>query len=259
MAYKKRTLRVLSRHPSHDSIRRNLLCDHLAVIRFGSETPSKHKIQINSIESIKNSANKQRMKTCFDAAKINTPNWLFGNFTYTEDGISKDNVELHYPIIAKKFYGSRNNGNTLIQNRVELDTYLNSNRYNINNTLFEQYHTYNKEYRLHVTKEGCFYTCRKMLREDAQDRWYRNDSNCVWYLESNPNFNKPNTWNDIVNHCVKAIAAVGLDIGACDVIVNNKGLFKILEVNSAASFAEITEQKYREVLPKLVNLKAKEL
>jgi type I restriction enzyme S subunit len=36
-----------------------------------------------------------------------------------------------------------------------------------------------REYRLHVTADGCFYACRKMLKADAEERWYKNDSNCV--------------------------------------------------------------------------------
>ena len=79
----------------------------------------------------------------------------------------------------------------------------------------KKYYTYTREYRLHITKDGCFYACRKMLKRDAEED--RHDSNCVWIVEDNPEFNKPDNWNDIVSDCVKAMQSVGLDICAIDI------------------------------------------
>ena len=47
------------------------------------------------------------------------------------------------------------------------------------------------------------------------ERFVRNDKNCVWILESNPMFDKPSNWQEIVDESVKALHAVGLDVGAC--------------------------------------------
>ena len=118
-----------------------------------------------------------------------------------------------------------------------------------------------KEYRLHVTKDGCFYTCRKMLKSDAEDRWHRHDSNSVWIMEENPLFEKPSNWDDMVAESVRALNAVGLDIGAVDLkCQSEKGRrddfipeFIILEINSAPSIASVTEVKYREELHKIIN------
>lgn len=141
---------------------------------------------------------------------------------------------------------------------------------------------YNREYRLHVTKWGCFYAARKMLKSDIPEdkRWYRNDSNCIWvaeytvekdnegnilkYNEDIPNeaFDKPVNWKEIEENCVKALGATGLEVGAFDVRVQssldkhgNKRQnpeYIILEVNSAPSFGDITTIKYKEILSKLL-------
>ena len=131
---------------------------------------------------------------------------------------------------------------------------------NSDSYIIEKYYNYSKEYRLHVTKDGCFYACRKMLKEDAEERWHRHDMNSVWIMEENPLFDKPSNWDSIVGECVKALNAVGLDIGACDVKVQSeKGKrndftpdFIILEINSAPSLGEVTAQKYIQKLSQIV-------
>ena len=103
-----------------------------------------------------------------------------------------------------------------------------------------------------------------MLKESTpqKDRWFRNDSNSVWIMEENEQFDKPVNWNEIVKECVKAIKAVGLDFGAIDLRVqsakDSKGKvrpecdFIVVETNSAPSFGTVTLQKYIETLPKII-------
>ena len=110
-----------------------------------------------------------------------------------------------------------------------------------------------------------------MLKEETpeNERFYRNDSNCVWYLESNPGFDKPLNWDDIVEECINAIKAVGLDIGACDVLVQSavdkngdtrtSPSFIICEVNSAPAFGTITLEKYIKEIPKVLRSKFEEI
>src|SRR5699024_283185 len=112
--------------------------------------------------------------------------------------------------------------------------------------------------------------CRKVLKRDTpqEHRWYRNDDYCNWIREDGDNqelFDKPVNWDAIVEESVKALNAVGLDIGAVDVKVQsaynsneekreNPKLF-IKEINSAPSIGEITEQKYLKELTKLIEEK----
>ena len=173
-----------------------------------------------------------------------------------------DPEEVVYPIVVKHIFGSRGTGNTLVHSYEELLTLLDNK--NTNNYIFEAYFSGSKEYRIHVSKDGCFYTNRKMLKSDIpqEDRWYRNDSNSVWILEDNPSFEKPVNWQTIENECVNALHAVGLDMGAIDLRVqsatDSRGNlrlepdFKIIEINSAPSMGAITLEKYKALIPSLL-------
>jgi len=110
-----------------------------------------------------------------------------------------------------------------------------------------------------------------MQKKDTaeKDKWFRNDSNSVWILEENPEFEKPVNWEEIVKECQKAQEALELDICSFDVRVQsvkdpktkqnrNKCAFIILESNSASSFGEVTLRKYIETIPRLAMKKAQE-
>lgn len=237
--------RIRSRHPSHSCLRGVLpLFMKRVVIRLGSTTemPADY-VEINKVEAVKNSANKRRMKDCFSSKNVKTARW-----TSNIDEVS------FFPVVAKHIYGSRGEGNYLLKTKEELSAWRTGKT--LNNYIFEEYLPYKKEYRLHVTKDGCFYTCRKALKKDTPEdkKWFRNDSNSVWIIESNPEFKKPDNWQKIIEESVKALNAVGLDIGAVDLRVQDKKEpdFFIVEINSAPSFGEITEKKYKEELTKLI-------
>lgn len=255
--YTKRFMVVFSRHPSHTPLRRSVLLPFRSLLRLGSTTESIIKVQANSAEAVRNSADKRRMKNCFTQAKVKTAEWRDGG-TSTEADIRKWAVEL-YPIVAKHRFGSRGTGNYLLETEAQLNKWFNGK--DLSDYIFEKFYSYVREYRLHVTEDGCFYTCRKMLKNETADdkRWFRNDSNCVWIMETNPQFTKPSNWKAIEAECVKALKAVGLDIGAFDCRVQGpdkkEPQFIVLESNSAASFGTVTTQKYLAVLPKVLRKK----
>jgi glutathione synthase/RimK-type ligase-like ATP-grasp enzyme len=251
---------IRSRHPSHEPLRELLgLFPFRSVVRLGSDwTGDGHdRVELNTVAAINNSADKLRMKECFSKAKVVTAEW---------NGVS-EKVLSEFPIVAKHRFGSRGEGNTLIHTQAELNAWMKGK--NLKSYIFEKFHDYNREYRLHVTKDGCFYACRKLLRQDTpkDQRWFRNDSNCTWVREDTDgeNFDKPSNWDTIIAESVKALHAVGLDFGACDVKVQSaetaKGntrkepKFFIIEINSAPSFGEVTLEKYLEILPKLLRAK----
>lgn len=251
---------IRSRHPSHKHLRNTLgLLPFRSLIRLGSEWPGdgKQRVELNSVQSIKNSSSKLLMKRCFDNGKVKTADWIHSTESATIVRWSNE----RYPVIAKPINGSRGNGIELLKTEGELVSFLKGK--NSSHYIFEKYYNFSREYRLHVTKDGCFYTCRKMLKSDVPQgkRFIRNDKTCIWVLEQNPQFNKPNNWKDIELECVKALKAVGLDIGGFDVRVqssDNKGKvrknsdFIVIESNSACSHGEVTAVKYREVLIKLL-------
>lgn len=260
--------RIRSRHPSHSVLRDGLeRMPFRSVIRFGSTTELIDAgVEINTTEAIKNSASKLRMKRCFTEAGVKTADWIECTCKTLDQLRAWSNDR--YPIVAKSLFGSRGMGNTLINNYEEFIQWMNGKT--LSNYILEKYYSYSREYRLHVTSDGCFYTCRKMIKEDTpkDKRWFRNDSNSVWIVEENEQFDKPANWDKIVQECVKAMTSCGLDFGACDVRVQSatdpksgekrkNPEFIIVEINSAPSFGTKTAQKYLEVLPALLKKKHK--
>lgn len=268
--------RIFSRHPSHNILRTNLVkLPFRSLVRLGSVTKindSKERIELNSVDSITISANKFLMKKKFDEANVPTAPWLIAK-TIDEVFNKMDELEIQFPIVSKSFFGSQGVGNSLIKSEDHLYEWA-SNR-NIDKYIFEKYMPYQFEYRLHVTKHGCFYTCRKALKTDTQekDKWRRHKDNSIWLLETNENFNKPNSWDDIIESCIKSLNFIGADVLSFDVRVqgpiNKKGekreyqKFILLECNSASSMASPNEnkqisicaEKYLEIIPKLLKEK----
>lgn len=248
---------VFSRHPSHRPLRTQLpLLPFKSCIRLGSTTVKDdtrslggNRVECNTITGVKNSSSKLLMKRCFTRANVKTAIWLEG----ANASVSQIIERLGLPVISKSLYGSRGEGNTKINTRAELETFVRGK--NLSNYIFEKFYTYSREYRLHVTNDGCFYTCRKMLRSGTpeEEQWHRHDSNSVWIKEDNASFDKPTTWNLIVQDCINAKNALDLDICAFDVKVQSSDArnpeWIIIESCSAPSFGEVTTQKYLEQIP----------
>lgn len=247
---------ILSRHPSHNVLRRALpMMGIRSVIRLGSETQlndGKRRIEINSVEAVRNSASKLRMKQRFTEAGVKTAEWISGR----DGGQAVRNwCTARFPIIAKGIFGSRGRANTKIDTIGQLDSFLKGK--DLGNYIFEAFFDGSREYRFHISNNGVFLTWRKLRRNDTPDeqRWFFNNSNCNWVSEAHELYNKPSTYNEIGRECVKALNAVGLDIGGCDVRVNKKGEFKIIEINSACSLAEQTATAYKKELTNILNNK----
>ena len=260
-------LKIRSKNHTANALRRMIRCSKRAVLRLGSVTPLEYIfpyvkdlstiMEINSIEGCKLSGNKVLMKTAFSEAGVSTAEWL-----HMAEFINKSQEEIHntwntFPAIIKHKNSCKGNGIYMIRSEEELMSWINEHRDSLGNHIIEKYYTYSREYRLHVTEKGCFYTCRKMLRNDAEERWHRHDNNCVWIVEENPLFCKPENWDDIVQECIKALKAVKLDIAAIDVKMQvpkpgSTPKFIILETNSAPSLGERTTLKYIKELSKLL-------
>lgn len=224
---------------------------------------SKLKItELNSVEGVKNSSDKLKMKNCFREANSCTADWWTTNNSKTfkngKDNSEIDITELSFPIVTKHRFGSRGNGNSLINSLEELQNWVKGK--DLSKYIFEKYYKYTKEYRLHVNEDGCFYSCRKMLKQDTPDKekWHRHDSNSVWILEDNPSFNKPSCWDKLVKDCVNTLKSLKLDFCAFDVKTQSETTkdgkkrkeveYIIIESNSAPSFGDITLEKYSEML-----------
>lgn len=283
---KKNYLRVRTKNPSAEPLKKSIVVPRgkIAIFRLGSRTPvervfTSHQlanrtlIEINKISGCANSASKLLMKRCFNRFNVPTADWYkikkVGNRFMVFDGIIDDqqNVEpfalvdsdkIKYPVVAKHIYGAQGRGNYKLDTPQDLFNWLNERINDLDKFIFEKFYTYSREYRLHVSENGCFYTCRKMLKRDCPEelKWQRHDDNCVWIVEENPEFNKPANWDNIVEECVKALKSVGLTIGACDVKTqtnNENPKFIILEINSAPSMGERTIVEYTKELNRIIN------
>ncbi len=260
-------LKIRSRNYSANQLRKQIKVKKPTVFRLGSFTKNEDIftekqlkngiIEINTVASCMKSNDKGLMKECFDEAKVPTAKW-----SYLKDFI-ENKVELQYPVIIKHKHSSKGWGIYYCPTKEDFVKTVYDKQLQINNYIIEEYKTYSREYRLHVDRFGCFLTHRKMLKENATDRWHRHHINTIWYVENNPQFDKPTNWNEIVSACQEAIKSVGLEIGCVDVKVQNSEhenpKFIILETNSAPALGEETAKIYLNELQKIYNYYEKEL
>lgn len=265
-------LRILSRHHTISPLRNKILIKGGKVVyRHGSSTKSDFEYEINSVESINNSADKKLMKEAFDKAEIHHAPWIHMIYFNTDkkkwdDFLAKLSFgkDKESWIIIKNRWGSRGGGNYLAKTMAELNKFIEEKKKSLENYIVEEYKNYSVEYRIHATEYGYFYTCRKMLKSDTpkDQRFQRHDDNCSWFLEDNPSFNKPENWNEIVEDCKKAVVALGADVLAFDIKCTSikdskdkKCRFVILESASAPSMGKVTLEKYETELSKIINHK----
>lgn len=264
-------MRVFSRHPSVAGLRNSILVKGKKVVyRHGSFTEGDYFYEINSVESVKNSADKLKMKQCFDKGGVSHANWIQLNKITTDKKGFDDFLKVcKFPenmLIIKQRHGSRGRGNYLVKTKDELNAFVKLRKESLDNYIIEQYKNFSIEYRIHVSEHGYFYTCRKVLKKDTpkSERFQRHDDNCSWLIEENPGFEKPKNWNEIVDDCIKALRAIGADVLAFDVKCSSpknskdgKVKWILIESCSAPSFGDITLKKYKVTLPQIIKEKYK--
>ena len=266
-------LKIRTKNHTAQPLKNLIEVNSRAVFRLGSLTPTeeifprgvalnKPIIEINTAEACHNSGDKILMKTLFEGEDVKSSEWRpLNNYQHGDWGFfcSQSSIE-PYPAIIKHKNSCKGQGIFYIESLDDLISFTDSHD-NLQNYIIEKYYNYSKEYRLHVTKDGCFYTCRKMLKEDAEERWHRHDMNSVWIMEENPLFEKPSNWDLIVEESVKAMKSLGLDICSVDMKVQSEKNqdrggnpeFIILECNSGSAMGDTTLIKYEEQLRKMLN------
>lgn len=204
------------------------------VVRFGDKSPSdKGLVECNTADAVTASANKRLMKSLFDTYGVTHANWA-----YSYDGVNT----LSFPIVAKHPLGSKGTGVYLLKTKERFNEWWAKRTHH--NYIFEEFHDYSREYRLLCNQKECFLAVRKVLKKFVvKNKWKKGGDNTYWYGINNPKFETPVNWELICNEAVKAVKAVGLDIGGVDVKVqaafNKEGVerkspkFIVLEVNSA--------------------------
>lgn len=260
MAY---TVKIRTKNHSASPLKNSINSSCRTVVRLGSRTPierifpkgvqlGRRIIEINTPEAVENSSNKIKMKECFTDKSIPQTEWS------TKDKLFEDSkLTLELPIIAKRIYGFKGRGMQKLDTEDKVNDFV---REHSSNYIYENFKNYAREYRLHCTQTECFLAWRKLRRSETPEdkRWFFNSDNCNWVNKDHELFNKPSNWRNIVDNSIKAVTAVGLDIGAVDVRVqaNRDSKYIILEVNSAPSLGEIGVQKYKEQILKLISRNA---
>lgn len=117
--------------------------------------------------------------------------------------------------------------------------------------LYTKYVKKDQEYRLHVFQGEVFFVQRKARKLDVPDEevnWkVRNLDG--GFIYANKDVEVPDAYKQ---EAIKAVAALGLDFGACDLITEkNTGNPFVLEVNTACGLAGTTLDKYVEQFRKL--------
>lgn len=245
--------------PKRTILRLGSITSTKSIARHNKTKPSKYK-EINTAEACRICGNKITMKSRFTHGKIKTAPWFIFSLKGEEANIQRVS---HYlkkwkRLIIKHKFSSKGNGIYFIETLDDFKEFLNTIPQNtLKNYIIEKYYTYSREYRIHVTRQGCFLADRKMLKSDAEVRWHRHADNSIWISDDNPLFNKPDNWEDIILSCVNALKSVNLDIGAVDVKIQSKEKtnpdWVILEINSAPALGEKSVEKYKNIILKLIN------
>lgn len=260
-------LKIRSRNGSAAALRRQIVTTTRGVYRCGSLTPNNEIftrqelrngiIEINTVEASRLSNNKTEMKKRFDQFGVATAAWDTIENVIRKVGADQTDEIFALPWIIKHNHSSRGEGIYFINTIEEFQTFIQESNHRRNH-IVEHYYTYTREYRLHVDKFGCFCANRKMLRNDATERWHRHHSNSVWIREDNELFQRPANWDLIVNEAQKARRALGLDICSVDIKVQGRPdnpLFFILETNSGSALGEQTTPLYIQEVQRIVREK----
>lgn len=225
-------LRVFSPNKSCAPLR-SIPFTRRVLLRLGSTTElvSKYKyLEINTIAGVKTSANKITMKRAFDIAKVTHSEWIS---SVNKDAIRKF-FSLHKILIAKHKHSSKGKNIYYIDSLESLEDLLRT--VNIKDFVFEKYYFFPNEYRVHIdVNHGCFYACKKVLKEDADVEWHKHADNSIFVLVTKEHV-LPECWQKIINDCIKALKEMQLTIACFDILCSNND-YIIVESNTAPSLA----------------------
>lgn len=239
-------------------------------VSFGSMKKTRPgALRINTVQAIKNSANKVRTKQIWEAAgDIPYPGQSVMMSDFVENGteflIEDFEAAIEYPMVMKRTNRSGGEGFYVIRSVNDLASALAQVApANIPNIFFEPFFDKTDEYRIHVApllagkpisyrldkpvkqndgtwstqmevvtaNNGVIHQVKKKVRGDAQDVEARNFDQGTTFFTSR--FDKPANWTYVCSKAVEAIDALGLDFGFVDVLYNrNTSQFVFCESGS---------------------------
>lgn len=190
------------------------------VINWGSSSPVDAAHILNSPDAVRTSCNKMLAASQLFHAEIRTPELIYLPARVSDFAL----VRHDYPMIARTETHMDGSGFWLLNSIADLESAVSEGADFIVKMVPVQ-----KEYRVHVFS-GAIIRCqyRKKLREDA-DEICRTTGN-GWELYGVLIDHTP---EDVKVQGLKAVNALGLQIGAADVGVDEDGKAWVFEVNSA--------------------------
>ena len=240
---------IRTKNPTAAPLRRSIIVPRRSVVRLGSRTATeacfpgrRDIIEVNTVDSIENSRDKLRMKECFSRFDVPQAEWKL---------INDPNPFSEFPLVGKQVVGFKGHGMQLIESVDQLRTFI---RTHDNRYFIEKFYNYAREYRIHATRDHAFLSWRKLRRSDATERWFFNSTNCNWVGQNHELFQRPNNWGELEAAAINAVRAVGLDIGAVDIRVQNRNNpdYIVCEVNSAPALGDVGVEAYREEIRNII-------
>jgi len=262
---------IRSRHPSHRPLRRELgLLPFRSIVRFGSITTlldtitnGGKRIELNTVNGVKNTSNKEIMKKLFIKNGIVTPIFYtlysIQDYKFTNHLKDKEKIvsckDIRYPIVAKRTFHSRGRDLHKIDSFEDLKNFLNNHPSGFH---FEQFYSGITEYRLHVSPHltDPIFSIRKLRyqNEDGSFGWIFNSKE-GYFIED---FDKPKCWKAIIKESKKAVKSLEMDMGTLDVKCNRSGTeFTIIEINSAPGMGPKTIEAFKKAIIEILTIKHK--
>lgn len=207
------------------------------VIRMGGNMPyANYPIQINSVEAIKTSTDKLKMKLIFIQNGI--PTSQIGNVN-------------NFPVVVKGIKRSQGSGVFICKDEKELAAAIKKVEEKNNGFYLEQYFPAMREFRLHVSKwEGVFFEVEKKRNDGHYGELgvikYENHYNVRQFI-------RPANWEAIRQSAVAALKAQGLDIAAYDIGLDAQGNYAFYESNTGPELLKNTLEEYRKTLQKYID------
>lgn len=210
------------------------------VVRLGGTLKyPDYPIQINSQRAIKNSVDKQKQKLLL----LNAGLRVLPNLNKPE-----------YPCVLKGIVRSGGNNVRVIKDLKEFKDFSAKLINNCDGYIIEDLFKATSEYRLHCTRDKVFFYVKK-VKDDPNDPIVnaKNHHNVR-------DFALPRLWKEMQKECLKAMAALDLDIACFDVLYSSKGdhSFIIAEANTNPEMLANTLEAYTVALNGLIDNKIKE-
>lgn len=251
------------RNGSHYKLMAGKLYPFRSIVRFGSTSKVRdleRRVEVNTVQAIRNSSDKLKMKQIFKEAGIRSPKYVKASECANPVGLPSG---WKFPVVAKMSFRSGGKGMVKIDNQEQLTNFLHDKvvgrSRDISNPYYlEEFVNCKREYRIHVSQitDAELFAVRKLIDEETpkEKQWIRSIANGLFKEE----FEKPQHWSQMVAECKKALKAVGLDIGCFDVKYNKtRGEFWLLEVNSSPALGEKTKAHYITEIDKILKHKAR--